>query len=161
MLAGNGSTPGTGYAAMLGQGTRLEYTTQAGEQVKLRISGGGFLDDLLSGSGQGIRLSVVGEVPHRTVLSGAVRNLRGEVAQAYLGTTVWGLGNFGDVRVKLTSPPFHISRYPFSSTSASSTAITPLIAVSKPGAKARTSSGGVAQAMNRPFRAFRHRSSKT
>src|SRR5262249_12843042 len=33
-LAGNGSTPGTGYAATLGRGTRLEYTTQAGDHVK-------------------------------------------------------------------------------------------------------------------------------
>jgi uncharacterized repeat protein (TIGR01451 family) len=173
MLAGNGSTPGTAYAAMLGRGTSLTYDTPAGDRVSLKITGGGIIDDLLNGSGDGIRLSVVGEVPHRTILSGHVRKVPGGTGRVYLGYTIWGLGQFGDVRVKLASPPFQISRYPFPHPSASSTASTPLIAVSKPGAKARmneaatlgpaarTSSGGVAQAMNRPFRAFLHRSSKT
>ena len=47
------------------------YYTPSGDQVKLQLTGGGFLDDWLSGSGQGIKLSVVNEVPHHTVLSGS------------------------------------------------------------------------------------------
>ena len=76
MLAGDGSTAGTSYTAMLARGTSLKYYTPAGDQVSLRITGGGIIDDLLSGSGQGIKLSVVGEVPHHTVLSGSVRKVR-------------------------------------------------------------------------------------
>jgi hypothetical protein len=126
--------------------------------VKLRITGGGFLDDLLNGSGQGIRLSVVGEVPHRTVLSGTVRNVRGGVAQAYLGPTVWGLGNFGDVRVKLATPPFQISQYPFSPGSAAVASPTQAIPGPSvtPEAASRRSSTRVAWTMNRPFHSFHH-----
>jgi hypothetical protein len=151
MLAGNGSTPGTGYAAMLGQGTRLEYTTQAGDQVKLRLKGGGFLDDLLSSSGRGIQLSVVGAVPHRTVLSGTVRNVRGGVAQAYLGPAISGLGSFGDVRVELATPPFQIGQYPFSSGSpASQTRAIPSLSVTPEIASRRRST----RTMNRAFHSF-------
>ena len=110
---------------------------------------------------------MVGEVPHHTVLSGSVRKVRGGTGQAYLGDTIWGLGNFGDVRVKLASPPFQISQYPFSPGSAASTAAKPLIALSE--VEANTSSGrslvhkpashgklaSNARIMNRPFHAFR------
>jgi len=160
LLAGNGSTAGTSYTAMLARGTSLKYDTPAGDQVSLRITGGGIIDDLLSGSGQGIKLSVVGEVPHHTVLSGSVRKARGGTGQAYLGATIWGLGNFGDVRVKLASPPFQIGQYPFSPGSAASTAARLLIDVSA--LEATTSSSRSlaprtqARTMDRPFHAFRH-----
>jgi hypothetical protein len=55
---------------MLGQGTSLKYDDiSAGDQVSLELTGGGYLDDLLSGSGQGIELAVAGEVPHHTAIS--------------------------------------------------------------------------------------------
>ena len=135
--------------------------------MSLRVTGGGYLDDLLGGSGQGIRLTVVGEVPHHTVLSGSVRNARGGTGQAYLGDTLWGLGSFGDVRVNLPSPPFQISQYPFSPGSAASTAAKPLMSV--PAVPAKTSAGqsyrlktairrnstSVVGTMTRLFHAFR------
>ena len=77
MLTGNGTTAGTAYTALLARGTNLRYFTPLGDQVSLKITGGGIIDDLLNGSGQGIKLSVVGEVPHRTVLIGQ----RQEVAE--------------------------------------------------------------------------------
>ncbi len=168
MLAGDGSTAGTSYTAMLGRGTSLNYYTPAGDVVSLRITSGGIIDDLLSGSGQGIDLSVVGEVPHHTVLSGTIRKARGGTGQAYLGYTIWGLGSFGDVRVKLASPPFQISQYPFSPGSAASTAASPLLALPAVAPKSSSShslvrkpahrgiSTIVARSMNRPFLAFRH-----
>jgi hypothetical protein len=156
MLAGNSSTAGTSYTAMLGRGTSLKYDTPAGDHVKLRITGGGFLDDLLSGSGQGVKLTVVGEVPHRTVLSGTVRKGRGRVGQAYLGTTIWGLGKFGDVRVKLTSPPFQIDQYPFSPGSpALQTQAIPSVSVAREPASHRNSARA-AGPMIRPFHSFHH-----
>jgi uncharacterized repeat protein (TIGR01451 family) len=165
-LAGDGVTPGTSYTAMLARGASLKYYTPADDQVSLKITGGGIIDDLLSGSGQGIKLSVVGEVPHRTVLSGSIRKARGGTGKAYLGYTIWGLGNFGDVRVKMSSPPFQISQYPFSPGSVASTAVRPLIFSSVVGAKrsarltlepkpaSRGPLSSVASTMNRPFHRF-------
>jgi hypothetical protein len=153
-LAGNGSTAGTSFTAMLASGTNLKYDTPAGDQVDLRITGGGFMDDLLSGSGQGIALSVVGEVPHHTVLSGSVRGVRGRTGQAYLGSTISGLGSFGDVRVKLSSPLFRVGSYPFSSGSAVSKASVSQAILSEPAT--RSSSTRVFQRIHRPFHSFRH-----
>ena len=155
MLAGDGSTAGTDYAAMLGRGTSLKYASPSGDQVSLRITGGGFIDDLLSGSGQGVRLTVVGEVPHHTVLSGSLRRVKGGTGLAYLGETIWGLGNFGDVRVKLASPPFQISEYPFSPGSGDVQTIQPMVALSRAGAKADPLRTVAVRTMNRPFRTFR------
>jgi hypothetical protein len=154
-LAGDGSTTGTSYTAMLARGTSLKYFTPSGDQVSLKITGGGILDDLLSGSGQGITLSVVGAVPHRTVLSGTVRKLRGGNGRAYLGTTIWGLGKFGDVRVKLFTPPFLISQYPFSPGSAAAMAAGPMNAISDAGVEPGPIQAVGAQTPKRPFRAFR------
>jgi len=114
LLSGNGSTAGTDYTAMLARGTSLHYYDPSGDQVSLKITGGGIIDDLLSGSGQGIKLSVINEVPHHTVLSGSLKRSRTSAGQAYLGYTLYGLGQFGDVRVKLHSPRFLITQYPFS-----------------------------------------------
>ena len=157
MLAGNGSTAGTSYTAMLARGTSLKYYTPAGDQVSLKITGGGIIDDLLSGSGQGVKLSVVGEVPHRTVLSGSVKKVRGGTGRAYLGSTIWGLGNFGDVRVKMSSPPFQIGQYPFSpGSSASKAAVSGSSQAVTPRPASRRNSTSVSSTMNRPFHWFRH-----
>jgi hypothetical protein len=99
---------------MLAQGTNLRYVTPLGDQVSLRITGGGMIEDLLSGTGEGEQLAVVGAVPHRTVLSGSVRKSRTGTGRAYIGPTIYGLGQFGDVRVRMYSPPFLIGQYPFS-----------------------------------------------
>jgi hypothetical protein len=68
----------------------------------------------LSGSGEGARLIVVGEVPHHSVLTGSVKRAKHSLGEPYLGYTVYGLGKFGQVRVKLEEPTFRVTRYPFS-----------------------------------------------
>ncbi|MGC8639135.1 MAG: Calx-beta domain-containing protein [Isosphaeraceae bacterium] len=167
MLAGDGSTPSTLYTAMLARGTNLKYDTPVGDQVSLKLTGGGVIDDLLSGTGQGVKLTVVGEVPHRSVLSGSVRKVRGGTGRAYLGYTIWGLGNFGDVRVRMYSPPFQIGLYPFSPGSPAATKVESLGAViadqtrsartkARAAAKpaVRQVAPSVARPLNRPFHAF-------
>ena len=154
MLAGDGSTAGTSYIAMLARGTSLKYSTPSGDQVSLKITGGGIIDDLLSGSGQGITLSVVGEVPHRTVLSGSLRKVRGGTGKAYLGSTIWGLGKFGDVRVKMFSPPFQIGQYPFSPGSASLKTSSSQVVTAQPASRSKSAS--IALTMRRPLHSFRH-----
>jgi hypothetical protein len=140
---------------MLARGTNLKYYTPSGDQVNLKITRGGIMDDLLSGSGQGIKLSVLDEVPHHTVLSGTLKRARTGTGRAYLGYTLYGLGKFGDVRVKLRSPQFLITEYPFSpGVTAASTASTAAVVPSETAAKALST--GRSASMNRPFHAFHH-----
>ncbi|WP_165227378.1 beta strand repeat-containing protein [Aquisphaera insulae] len=166
-LSGDGSTAGTNYAAMFARGTNLAYYTPTNQLVTLTLARGGFLDDLLYGNGQGQRLTVVNRVAHRSVLSGTVKTLDGKNGQAYLGQTIWGLGKFGDVRVKMHAPRFLLDYYPFSpgskaaaqgtkgtasvstSPAATATASARAAAKAKPAARA-----GHAPAMSRPFHAF-------
>ena len=112
MLAGNGTTPGTNYVVSLATGTSLKYTTAVGDLVSISIRGGGYLNDVIDANGQGIQLQVVGEVPHHTVLTGTVKKGPHGTGRAYLGYTIYGLGNFGDVSVKMYSPPFQVDKYP-------------------------------------------------
>jgi len=59
-------------------------------------------------------LTLEGGIPHKTVLSGTVTRTKGKGnGVTTLGSTE-GLGQFGDIRVKLTSPPFLVRQYPFS-----------------------------------------------
>ena len=114
-LAGAGpGLAGTDYTAMFAQGTKLTYVDPSKNTVTMTIKKGGYLDDVLTGAAQGGELVVVGEVPHRTVLSGKVKRGKHGSGQSFLGYTVYGLGQFGNVKVKMTSPPFEITRYPFS-----------------------------------------------
>ena len=112
MLAGNGTTPGTNYVVSLATGTSLKYTTAVGDLVSISIRGGGYLNDLIDANGRGIQLQVVGEVPHHTVLTGTVKKGPHGTGLAYLGYTIYGLGNFGDVSVKMYSPPFQVDIVP-------------------------------------------------
>ena len=143
MLAGNGSTAGTDYTAMLASGTNIHYYTPSGDLVNLKITGSGFTQDWLSGSDQGIKLQVVGEVPRHTVLAGTLKRIPGGTGVAYLGYTSYngGLGKFGDVRVKMHSPTFQVSQYPFSpgfnaSTAGPEIVVNPAVSVIEPAATA-------------------------
>jgi uncharacterized repeat protein (TIGR01451 family) len=114
-LAGAGPAyPGTNYIAMLAQGTKLRYFDSVSDKVTLTLKKGGYLKDLLSGSGEGARLVLVGEHPRRSVLTGKVARAKHTPGGPTLGYTIYGLGRFGDVRVNMTSPPFLVTRYPFS-----------------------------------------------
>ena len=114
-LAGAGAGhPGTNFTALFAQGTDLKYVDAGGNQVTFTVQHGGYLQDLLTGSGLGQRLVLVGEVPHKTVLSGTVVPGKHGSGRAYLGYSVYGLGQFGNVRVNMKSPPFVVQRYPFS-----------------------------------------------
>ncbi len=108
--ASNG-LPGSNYVASFGQGTKLQYVDSSGNKVSLKLSGPGYLEEVLD-QGQGQALTVMGETPHRTALSGTVKKTKRSSGRTNLGT-ILGLGNFGDVRVSLKSPPFLVKQYPF------------------------------------------------
>jgi uncharacterized repeat protein (TIGR01451 family) len=114
-LAGAGAShPGTDFSALLAQGTHLTYMDAGANKVIFGLQHGGYLEDLLTASGQGQRLVLVGEIPHHSILSGTVKQGKHGTGRSYLGYSVYGLGQFGNVRVTMKSPPFVIQRYPFS-----------------------------------------------
>jgi uncharacterized repeat protein (TIGR01451 family) len=109
--ASNGA-PGSNYLALFGQGTKLQYVDNTGNTVSLKLAGGGYLQDILSPQGVGQSLTIVGETPRHTTLSGTIKRTKRSSGSTSLGT-VGGLGNFGDVKVSLRSPPFLVKQYPF------------------------------------------------
>jgi uncharacterized repeat protein (TIGR01451 family) len=119
-LAGNllaGASPGaagTDYIALIGRGTTLKYVDQSGDMVTLKVSGGGYLDDIRSATGDGLVLRLEGGVRHKTTISGTVARVKGHGAGRTSLGTIEGLGNFGDIRITLKSPPFFVKQYPFS-----------------------------------------------
>jgi uncharacterized repeat protein (TIGR01451 family) len=107
-LAGDGTgTPGTDFASYVGRGTKLSYVDQSGHLVSLSLTGGGVLDLTRSPSGQAQTLQVVAPVAGRSVLSGSVRG-----GSTTIGA-ITGLGQFGQVRVRMNTPPFLVSLFPF------------------------------------------------
>ncbi len=113
LLDGNGSgTAGSNYVASFAQGNRLQYVDNSGNRVTLRLKGAGYLEQVRDASGEGILLNIVGMVPHRTTLTGSVKGPRKQKGQTDLGT-ITGLGQFGDVRVLLKTPPFRVKQLPF------------------------------------------------
>jgi hypothetical protein len=113
LLAGaSPGMPGTDDVVLFGRGTSLVYYDRNGDLVTLKVTGGGYLDEVRDASGEGQVLTLQGGVFHKTTLSGSVvRKGRGN-GMTSLGT-IEGLGQFGDIRVKLTSPPFTVRQYPF------------------------------------------------
>ena len=113
LLDGNGSgTAGTNYVASFAQGTRLQYVDNSGNRVTLQLKGGGYLEQVRDATGEGILLDIVGMVPHRTTLNGNIKGPKKHKGQTNLGT-IAGLGQFGDVRVLLKTPPFRVKQFPF------------------------------------------------
>jgi len=121
LLAGAASgVAGTNYAASFAQGTSLQYLDSAGNKVALKLTGGGYMEQVRDASGDGEVLDLVGEIPHRSTLSGSVHAKTSRIARRTVRTSgktnlgiIGGLGNFGDVKVLLTSPPFYVTQYPF------------------------------------------------
>jgi uncharacterized repeat protein (TIGR01451 family) len=114
-LAGNplnsvyGAIPGSDYALDVARGTNITYNDQNGTAVTLKLTGPGTLDiDRTIGGVLG-RLQVVGGVAHKTVVTGSVH---GAGKTTKIGT-VLGLGTFGEIPLKLTTPPFTVSTIVF------------------------------------------------
>lgn len=113
LLDGTGTgTPGSNYSALFAQGKQLSYVDNGGNRVKLRLTGRGYLEQVLTSYRQGVTLNLVGVIPHHTTLTGKILHHRGGSGQTMLGT-IGGLGQFGDVKILLKTPPFRVSQYPF------------------------------------------------
>ncbi len=120
LLDGAGSgQPGSNYEASFAQGTQLKYVDGSGNKVSLKLTGSGYLEQVRNSSDEGVVLDVVGMKPYHATLSGTVGAPVSRAAQKHKSArttelgTIEGLGNFGDVKVLLTSPPFLVKSYPF------------------------------------------------
>ena len=122
-LAGNAlagaapGQPGTDYVALIGRGTTLKYYDDTGDLVTLKVTGGGYLDEIRGPRGDGQLLRLQDAVVHKTVLSGSVARSKGRGA----GTTSLG---------------YHRGPRPFSATSASPFRAPPSPSVSTPSSSA-------------------------
>ena len=120
LLDGNGlGQAGSNYKASFAQAKRLQYVDASGNKVSLKLAGAGYMEQVRDASGEGVLLELVGIMPHHSTLSGTVKGgvtravKRTKAARSTELGTIGGLGNFGDVKVLLTSPPFFVKSYPF------------------------------------------------
>ncbi|MHC5537706.1 Calx-beta domain-containing protein [Singulisphaera rosea] len=100
-----GVTPGSDYAITVARGNTLVYTDENSSPVVLKLRGPGTLDIERAVDGHVQRLQVLGATGRRTTISGAVHSLTHHTT---IGT-ILGLGQFGGVRVKLSTPPFFVT----------------------------------------------------
>ncbi len=113
-LAGSGiGQAGSDYVALFGRGTNVRYFDRDGEQVTLKVTGGGFLDLIRDADGEGQVLRLEAGVSGRTTISGSVTRANGRGIGRTSLETIEGLGVFGEIRVKLANPPFVVRQYPF------------------------------------------------
>ena len=112
LLAGAGTgAAGTNYVASFGQGNKLQYVDNAGNQVSLKLTGPGYMEQIRDATGEGESLTLVAP-QKRTTLSGSIHKSKGASGRTNLGV-IRGLGSFGMVRVKLATPPFYVRQFPF------------------------------------------------
>ncbi|MFO0891317.1 MAG: Calx-beta domain-containing protein [Isosphaeraceae bacterium] len=112
-LAGSNGQAGSDYVVLFGRGSNLSYVDQRANLVTFRVTGGGYVDVIRDPSGEGQVMRLVEAVPGSTTLSGTVKRAKGRGVGRTTLDSIEGLGSFGQVRVKLSSPPFTIRHYPF------------------------------------------------
>jgi uncharacterized repeat protein (TIGR01451 family) len=112
-LAGMSGAAGTDYVGLFGSGASLKYLDRNSNVVTVRVSGPGYFDLIRDATGQGQVLRLQGGIPGATTISGSVARPKGRGIATTTLDTIEGLGQFGDIRVRLTNPPFFIRNYPF------------------------------------------------
>ena len=100
--------------ALFGRGTTLKYFDQTGNFVTIKVTGGGYLDEIRDPSGNGLLVTLENGVPYRTVITGTVKRMKGKGSGVTPLGSIQGLGQFGQIRVRLANPPFKVQQYPFS-----------------------------------------------
>ncbi len=130
-LAGNtlnsvaGVKPGSDYLLTVARGTDIVYPNENGEPVTLKLSGPGTIDIDRFVAGDLEILQVVGGVANKTVITGTVHPT---LQRSKIGT-ILGIGQFGSIRVKMTTPPFYVANtvYPNLETQVDAPAIDTLL----------------------------------
>ncbi len=102
---------GGDYQMSIGRGTSLAYFDASGNLVTLgltNVSRGGGMEVTRTPDGQGQRLSLFGVVRRRTLLTGTVRAVRFGASGTTSFQTIEGVGSFGDIRTRMTTPPITV-----------------------------------------------------
>jgi uncharacterized repeat protein (TIGR01451 family) len=141
-----GSAPGSDYLLQVVRGTNINYRDENGTPVTLKLTGPGALDLDRSVNGQVQRLQVVGAAGRKTTVSGTVHSASHRTT---IGS-ILGLGQFGSIQMKLTTPPFYVTNvtYPNAKSLVDAPAVDSLIAPApkKPAPKTKAkSTASVAQ----------------
>jgi hypothetical protein len=114
-LDGNGDgIPGDDFVQSIGQASTLRYQDADGDLVTLTLRGGGSLQLVgtpVGGRLTGVSVLVVNPRPFGSAISGSVRRAGGGDGTTTL-ESIRGLGDFGEVRSTLTSPPFFVRQQP-------------------------------------------------
>ncbi len=98
------------FDSYVGRGTVLVYPDSHNSMVTLRMTGGGVLDLTRFANGDANRLQILNPIYRRSTLVGRV--VGGNTSLA----SVTGLGSFGEVKLKLSTPPFYVNQLPFNRT---------------------------------------------
>jgi uncharacterized repeat protein (TIGR01451 family) len=104
------NTPGSSFVGTFSRGSSLTYGDSGGNAVTLSLTGGGVIDLTRGADGEARILRLIGTVPGRSTLSGKVRRLGAQSTGVTHLATVDGLGAFGAVRSRLSSPPFIVTQ---------------------------------------------------
>jgi uncharacterized repeat protein (TIGR01451 family) len=114
-LAGNplnsvfGVTPGSDYLLSVARGTDIVYPNENGDPVTLKLTGPGTIDIDRFLAGDLETLQVVGGVANKTVVTGTVHPT---LQRSKIGS-ILGIGQFGSIRLKMTTPPFYVANLPY------------------------------------------------
>ena len=109
-LAGNplnsvfGSKPGSDYLLTVARGTDIVYPNENGDPVTLKLTGPGTIDVDRFVAGDLEILQVVGGVAGKTVVTGKTTPT---LQRSKIGS-ILGLGQFGSIRLTMTTPPFYL-----------------------------------------------------
>jgi uncharacterized repeat protein (TIGR01451 family) len=107
-LSGN-TGQGSNYDVYYGIGTSLRYLDGGGNVVTLNLSGGGTQVVVRDPQGNAASVTLVGIVPHKTSITGAVKKLSKTSTGFTTIDTFTGFGAFGNVFSNLTTPQFYVA----------------------------------------------------
>lgn len=102
--SGTGHSPGSPYAALIGEGHQLYYADRSGDSVGLNLAGPGFLALTRGLDGEAQSLRFVGTTANLSTLTGAVVARPGTPGT----TSIPSISGAAGVRIRLASPPFYL-----------------------------------------------------
>jgi uncharacterized repeat protein (TIGR01451 family) len=114
-LAGNplnsiyGLTIGSDYNLTVARGTDIVYSDQNNDPVTVKLSGPGTVDIDRYVAGDLEYLQVVGGVTSKTVVTATVH----PTSKRSMIGSILGLGQFGSIRLKMTTPAFYVTNVPY------------------------------------------------
>jgi hypothetical protein len=102
--SGTGHSPGSPYAALIGEGRQLVYTDRSGDSVNLTLSGPGLIALRRGLDGEAQALRFLGTTANVSTLTGLVVPKPGTAGT----TSIPSISGAAGVKIKLPTPPFYL-----------------------------------------------------